>query len=354
VVVAALAAAGLAVGAPLGDGSSKDPAGDVSAKGLSRAEAAAVDLVRVHVSGANDVGVFVTATFRGNIEKELGRGHLKNAGAALIFRPKPGQGSTAGLVTTGAGKLGKLQRHTKSATVGAFRRGKTLTFFVLGPGWTKIRSAAVETVLDARLGKKAFAAEDTTPYMGPRLWDRFVTLHPIDLHVQVADPGGLSCGELKDLLDSIDADLDDPFFAQNVSFAVVRALHTFRSKVKKLLANCGGPPPPTTTGAGFAWSRFAAKEVAGSGKFTGPQRTFTSVRVVVPDQFTITNHLCPTQLPNAVISGNTITCGGGSLPTGQLFNLNLETSPPPPVNMGGQLFGNTGDQGFGPFTITGP
>jgi hypothetical protein len=355
-LVASLAlGAGLASSAPLGDGGSKDPAGDAHAKGLSKAQLAAMDVVAVRVTGADNVGVFVTVTFRGNFQQAMGRGALAHAAAALVLLPRPGKKlASAGLITSGAGKIGRLQRHTRATKVGAFRQGRKLTFFALGPGWSNIKSATVETVANTGApGKRLAAVEDAPPYYGPRLWTKFLTLHPIDKTVQTADPSGLTCPELKKLLDSIDADLDDPFFSQNVDADVTKGLHAFRSTVKGLYDKCSPPPPPAVR-ALFAWNRFSSDEVAGTGHFTGPARQFTSVAIVLPDQFTITNHLCPTQLPNAVISGNRIDCGGGILNTGDTFNLNLQTSPVPPNGIGGQLFGASGDVSFGPFIITGP
>src|SRR5262249_51355680 len=163
-------------------------------------------------------------------------------------------------------------------------------------------------------------------YMVPRIWDKFVTLHPLDLHVVTTDPSGLSCDELKDLLLSIDQDLDDPYFAANAGSSVVYALHSFRSTVKSAIAaKCtpGGTRPTPAVGATFAWHVFSTNEIAGSGQFTGPATVFDSIRVVLPGNFAITNRLCPSQLPNATVSGNRIDCGGGVLQTGQPFTLNL-------------------------------
>ena len=75
---------------------------------------------------------------------------------------------------------------------------------------------------------------------------------------------------------------------------------------------------------------------------------------MLPAGFAITNHLCPSQLPTAGISGGTLTCGGGTFTTGQPFTLNLQTSPFPTPGMGGLLFGESPVGEVGPFTITGP
>lgn len=331
----------------------KDPAGDVHAKGLTKAELAAVDIVSVKVTGAGDFGVFVTVTFRGDFQKAMGHGGLAKAATALVLSPKKGAGLSAGLVTQGPG-IGALYRHTASTDVGAFRSGRTLTFFILGPGFDNVASVGVETVVKAgNLTAARTSSGNTPPIMGPRTWDKFLSLHPIDKHVQITDPSGLSCPELQDLLRSIDEDFADPGFSLVVSIEVRQALAKFRDTVKSLFAKCAPPAAPAVS-AVFAWSFFDPQEVAGAGHFTGPATTFNGIKVVLPSNFNITNHLCPGQLPHATITGNVIVCDGGTLSTGQNFTLNLQTSPFPTTGMGGQLFGETPGGPLGPFTITGP
>jgi hypothetical protein len=358
-----------ALGAPLGSGTSNDPVGDVHAPGLTKAQRAAVDLVSLRVDGDPTVGLFATATFAGNIETALGKGKLASAAVALVMQPKPGKGTSAGLVDLGSGKVGQLYRHTRTTDVGVFRHGKTVSFWVLGPGFENVQSIAVETVQNAKgvvapRGKAVVRhlagspTGPTPPNMVPRTWDRFISLHPMDTHKNPADAAALTCPELDELLLSIDQDLDDPYFAANVSSSIVTSLYKFRDQVKALRDKCNQPTPtPTPTpavGATFSWAFFSANEVAGSGQFTGPVEHFSGVRVVLPTNDTITNHLCPSQLPTAVISGNTITCDGGTITTGDPFTLNLQTSPVPITGMGGQLFGLSGTSVFGPFPITGP
>ncbi len=109
------------------------------------------------------------------------------------------------------------------------------------------------------------------------------------------------------------------------------------------------------------WQFFDATEVAGTGSFTqspaGP--ALDEVKVVVPGGRTITNEICPTQLPNPTIAttttaGDTLICSGGTLAVGNAFQLNVQTSPDPTAGMGGQLFGRQNGTFAGPFTITGP
>jgi hypothetical protein len=337
-----------------------DASGDVHATGLSPAQRAAMDITKVTVTGAENVGVFVTVNFRGNVEQEIGKGALANAAAALILEPRKKGVASAGLVSDGPGKIGSLHRSTHSTDVGAFREGNKLTFFVEGPGYSNVKAVQVETVMKTG-SLRTLASSRDIPQMVPRTWDRFISLHPMDTHKTPAAAAALSCPELEELLQSIDQDLDDPYFALNAGSSIVISLYKFRDTVKGLLAKC--PPAGTTTtpsvSATFAWSRFSTDEVAGSGKFTGAPETFSGVKIILPSSYSITNHLCPSQLPTATITGNSIVCNGGTLTTGQTFTLNLQTSPFPPANIGGQVIGLTPGptdtvNTFGPFAITGP
>ena len=62
----------------------------------------------------------------------------------------------------------------------------------------------------------------------------------------------------------------------------------------------------------------------------------TAIRVTVPR--TITNFICPSQLPSASLAGGTITCSNGSIPVGGSYQMKLRTSPPPGAGMGGQVY----------------
>lgn len=358
VVAALVLVLGLASGAPArihGDVSGNDPAGDVNAKGLTKAEASAMDIVAVRVVGADNLGVLVTVTFAGNFEQRMGKGHLVHAAAALVLTPKPGKGSSAGLVTQGPGKVGKVYRETASTTVGSFRNGNKLTFFISGPGFGNVQSVYVETVASATgLGKAraTSAASDAPPEIPPGYWKIFLKLHKVDYTPLDVDTSALSCDQLDSLLGAINDAISDPA-------ADTGGLVALQVKVKTARANCAPPvapppAPPAVLGT-LAWHFFSSNEVAGSGVFTGPATSFNSVRIVLPSGFVITDHLCPSQLPNVAISGNTIACGGGTLAVGQPFTLNLQTSPFPTPGMSGQLFG-IGTEGAvsGPFTITGP
>jgi hypothetical protein len=88
-----------------------------------------------------------------------------------------------------------------------------------------------------------------------------------------------------------------------------------------------------------------------------------AIKVVLPPAGTtprqVTNYICPTQLPTAAITttsnaNDTLSCSGGSLPIGQQFSLNVQTSPLPSSGMGGQLIAHQDGAYLAPFSITGP
>lgn len=88
-----------------------------------------------------------------------------------------------------------------------------------------------------------------------------------------------------------------------------------------------------------------------------------AIKVVLPPAGTtprqVTNYICPTQLPTAAITttnsaNDTLMCSGGSLPIGQQFSLNVQTSPVPSSGMGGQLLVHQDGAYLAPFSIGGP
>jgi len=154
--IAALSAAG-------GDVQGTDPAGDLKTPGLTRAERAALDIRSIRVVGEEGLGAFVTVTFAGNIERALGSGHLKQAVAGMVLRPRSTPATPAGLLARG-GELVPLTlrisktrtvrvqttteetyRKTRSTSVGIVRHGRQLFFFVIGGGFSNVASVSVRT-----------------------------------------------------------------------------------------------------------------------------------------------------------------------------------------------------------------
>ena len=117
-----------------GTDSKRDRAGDVHARGLTTGQRRALDVVSVTARGESSAGLFVTATFRGNFERLIGRGRLRRGLAALVVRPKSAGQSSAGVVTRGPGIVGETLHRTRSGDVGVVRAGRKLSFFIAGMG----------------------------------------------------------------------------------------------------------------------------------------------------------------------------------------------------------------------------
>jgi hypothetical protein len=148
VTVAGLLLSVASAGTITGPGSSKP----VRAKGLTPKERAALKIVSVKATGVEPLGVIVTATFRGNIEQALGRGHLADAIVALILRPKDSSLAFSGVATFGAGAIGRTARKTRSSDVGVLRKGRTVTFFIGGPGFENVGKIEVKAFAKAPSG----------------------------------------------------------------------------------------------------------------------------------------------------------------------------------------------------------
>jgi hypothetical protein len=84
-----------------------------------------------------------------------------------------------------------------------------------------------------------------------------------------------------------------------------------------------------------------------------------SIKVVVPPsgstQRTITNQLCPSQLPSPSLPApDTLVCSGGTLAVGTGFTFDIRMSPAPTAGMGVQVYAGANGSYQGPFTLGGP
>ena len=395
-------------GALAGEVTGTDPAGDVKAKGLTAKERAAIDVVSMNVTGEEGLGLFATVTFKGNIQQAIGRGNLKRALVALILQPQPGKGSPAGLVTWGAELVYKRKRisktktvlvptteakdlrRTRSEQVGIVRNGRELFFFILGPGFSSVET--VEVKVFVRLpgaGKRLLAS--APPVLAVALWDAVLGERWSEFYrlVNEADKD-LLCPELRalrkhlvlgitlaegfrhDVEDEIKKTTGQPGQSdwkkrKDMYDTLIRNLTEGLARVDELIRErCG----ETLTADSPRWQFFAGdpSEVVlgtafrvksgGSRSTAAPTDPLDAVRIVLsPAGSTprlVTNYLCPSQLPVPTVSGNTLTCSGGSLAVGQQFTLNVRMSPAPTANMGGQLYGRQDGAFKGPFTISGP
>jgi hypothetical protein len=136
----------------------------------------------------------------------------------------------------------------------------------------------------------------------------------------------------------------------------------------------GGMPPVYHVGLMGQWALVDPTEVKLVGMLTGAWVGRTSraadstkpvdaINVVLPSAGatprTVTNYICPTQLPTATITttnhpNDTLMCSGGSLPLGQQFTLNVQTSPLPSSGMGGQLLAHQDGAYLAPLSFSGP
>jgi hypothetical protein len=143
-------------------------AGPLSPTALTPTERNALRIVSVRAVGAEGGGLVVTVTFAGNLEKAIGRGHLKTALVAVILRPKDASFATADLATEGAGPIGLTSKKSRSKAVGVVRNGRTFTFFIAGPGSSNVGKVDVKSFVSAPGRKPSRTTAGTT--VSPDQW----------------------------------------------------------------------------------------------------------------------------------------------------------------------------------------
>jgi hypothetical protein len=386
--------------------------------GLTKKERRALDIASVRVTGREGFGVFVKARFKGNVERLLGRGHLRRAAIALVLRPKSKAARPSVLVTLGPAKAQRVLRRTRSRTVGVIRRGRTVTFFIRGAGFSGVASAQVKAIPRApRPGRGAAAAQGVPGLekLDNQEAEEYIEVNVADLlrlrlAVESLDTDDFECDELEDLLDDLEADLRELSALRDLLGTARRRLQRQIPRTRKMLERAGlrdaleaveetlglvnslgdamdeladdveqilaeecAPPNISPLRVVMAWSLFGENEVFTSDAYfrlrqpgpaqTGSQGPVTAIRIVIPDNGStnreITNFLCPTQLPNAALestsgANDTLACSGGSLALEERFGVNIRTSPNPSAGMGGQIFGYHDGAFRGPFPISGP
>lgn len=341
----------------------KDKAGDVkAAKGLTKAERDALDVVSVKAFGQEGSGLFVTVTFKGNFEKLIGKGHLKTAIAGVVLVPQPGKGSKAAVFTQGPGKIGKTYRKTRSTKVGVARRGKQVTFFVVGPGASSVASIHVLTRATAPSAarKPAAAGQDLPVVIDDDALPNWLRI-PMDVAdmTLAAHFADLECDELNELAGDIDglgsylSDFADSFGSSAYLEAMLADLEDALSVVEqRLRQDCG---PPVAIGLQMVVTNDGPNEVKVTGHFTGPMMSFDGLRIVFRGH-SFAAYLAPRQLPLVMIRDDTIDFTGGRLGTGEDFQLNVRMSPAPGPGMGGTAYGHVvgGSSWVGPFAVPDP
>jgi hypothetical protein len=376
---------------------------------LTRAERQALDIRSTKVSGKEGQGVQVEITFRGNIERRLGRGHLRRAAVAVILRPKSRRARATVLATQGGGLRQRLLRRSRSRKVGVIRDGRRITFVVRGSGFSGVDAVVVKSFPRLpRPRRRARGAGFSPPAARViTVSDLIADLQEIEEELDDTDPRELSCDELLDVLDDLEeldaelADLLEQITSAQVAleerlerarrrgdmgaaadisealqeleelrrqvFATGEALEELGELTERELRACQSAEFLALT---MVWRFFDATEVfvpdarfflrSQPAQAAQSRSPITAVRVIVPRQ--ITNFLCPTQLPNGTIStidqaSDTLTCRsstGGSIALDEQFRMNLRTSPNPSSGMGGRAFGEQDGSFKGPFNISGP
>jgi hypothetical protein len=340
----------VAAGALAGDVMRKDPAGDVKTAGLTQAERDALDLVSVRAIGDEDTGVVVVATFRGNVQKLLGLGHLKDAAVALLLYPKSAAQTPAALVTRGTARDAVL-RKTRSADVGAVRSGNTVTFFVSGGGYSNVARLVVASYPSFVFRATRSFAQDAPPTISEADLAKLIRGRAADALSVLVDAGRFSCDELAKLQDLIEKRIARLPFRTTVA-RLTPILDKIRVRLGRPPCSGGGIVPAGELTLTF----FDPTEVAGSGAFRGlGGRHVTQLFVRVPNR-DVVGALCPSQLPVvARPAQDTLGCSGGGLSDGETFHLNVRTLPNPVAGMGGQLSGVLEDgTAIGPFSASGP
>ena len=328
---------------------------------LTRKERRALDVASVQVTGRNNHGILVDVRFKGNVERLIGRGHLKRAAIALVLEPKSRRVNSAVIVTQGPARSQRVRRRTQSDRAGAVRTGRSVRFFIQGPGFGGVKAVKVRAIPRApRAAKRANAAgevndgiEEMTDAeaeeidVGLLAADAFVAI----LTANAIDPDELDCDDLLDLRDDLrasiarardlDEDLADAEDALAEEFPSARggkraliqeALTQIRTTrdlldgaievmadllddVAEIIDEDCGPPPDVVfvLEAIVRFTLFGPGEVRASDAYfmrrqISPAQTtspITAIRVVLPPDGStarqVTNYLCPSQLPVAAV-----------------------------------------------------
>lgn len=328
---------------------------------LTRKERRALDVASVQVTGRNNLGAVVDVRFKGNVERLIGRGHLKRAAIALVLQPKSRRVNSSVIVTQGPARSQRVRRRTQSNRAGAIRTGRSVKFFIQGPGFGGVRAVKVRALPRApRAAKRASAAgeindgvEEMTDAEAEEIDVGLVAADALVaiLAADAIDPDDLDCEELRDLGDDLESaidrarDLDEtlgnaedalaeelPDARGNERALIQEALGQIRTtrdllggaievmsdlldEVDDIIEEECGPPPQVVflLEAFVQFTFFGPGEVRASDAYfmrrqISPAQTtspITAIRVVLPPDGStsrqVTNYLCPSQLPTAAV-----------------------------------------------------
>jgi len=320
-----------------------------------------MDIVSVNAIGEEGLGMMAVVTFRGNIQKALGRGDLKQGLVAMLL-PSKNQSHTPAVLATRGTAIDSVFRKTRSEEVGAVRSGRQLSFFIDGDGYSTVANVTIESFANLPVGSVRRTSAGP-PTLSDEEFKEISTLHNLDKLVVLADAKQLTCEQLeklnKGILFYISALTQDDFRRgrEPAGDAELKRLVNFQVAIKTRLDDQCGNTPKTPEGE-FAWTFFggSTNEVTGKGSFgelSGRKVIAITIRTPGRD---IDAALCPSQLPTLTfLAKDTIKCGGGELPEGSVFTANVRTDPSPAKGMESELTATLYDgTTIGPFTITGP
>ena len=364
-VIAVAAALALPTAADAGSITKRDRGG-VSGKvakrfHLTRKERRALDVQSVQVTGRNNLGVLVDVRFKGNVERLLGRGHLKRAAIAMILEPKSQRVNSSVIVTQGPARSQRVRKRTQSDQAGAIRTGRSVKFFIRGPGFGGVKAVKIRALPRApRPARNANAAGEVNDGVEEMTDDEAeeidIGLLAADAFIAILvanriDPDDLDCPELRDLGDDLEAaidrarDLDEALgnaedaIAEDLPNArggrralIQEALSQIRTtrdllgaaidvmsdlldEVDDIIEEECGPPPQVVfvLEAIVRFALFGPNEVMASDAYfmrrqISPAQTtspITAIRIVLPPDGStnrqVTNYLCPNQLPVAAV-----------------------------------------------------
>jgi hypothetical protein len=382
VVVATVAAiVALSPASVSADVTKRDRAGDVKLRGLTAKERSALDITKIHAA-TNTRGVIVTATLRGDLEKALGRGHLKKAAAALILRPAERGAPPRVVVVSGAGKRRRVASDlARSTPYAAVVDGRELTLIALGVDPSKLARVEVATVPSLGSRSRGARAAGVASGLFKRLDRSFSADHLALLdHRSISELfgplGEKDCDDLfylKAILEIYTISRSGGRIAEAVRADLTAELVDVKEEIRRRPCDTspGQPtlPPPAepdpVAEARTEWVFFQGtpelkvtvkirRRAAAKVRAAASDNPVDAVRFTAPGGRQITNSNCPAPLANREVSGSTLTCSGGSLPLGQSYEAFMQTSPQPEHGMGVEVSARQDGQFTPPAQAPGP
>ena len=350
-----------------GDVTKKDKAGDTEApRGLGAKDRKALDVVRFDAF-PNRTSLVVTATMRGNAER-IDRSALSRAAVALVLWPK--QRGAAPRIVAATGDDKSVSNLPRSDVRGAVVDGRQVSFVVPGVGVGADAFRRVEVVTVAKAGTLAAIQRATR---SQNVTDRLAVAITVGLLSDDTEFDDLDCVQLAERRSRLIAvallfvalnqtspsplaDLALRILGEEVDWVdeeIQERPCGLVLAIEASLRNVAGFPGEIRMDAIFRENRPPPRGFRAAS--TSP---IDMVRMVVPDR-QVTNFICGGQLPQGSITttnqpNDTLQCTGGSLPLGESFSMNVQTSPPPSNGMGAQVFARQDGRLVGPLAVQGP